>query len=302
MSLTLNSCDNSEGENEGKFDANNESGWVQFQTNAIQISLGTYDFDNLLKIPVEVNVPVVLNDLEISYTMESVSGANPNTVFSNSGLLVNPAGTSSHFDLNFPEIEFNITEALNANITETMVFDVVLDATDNSNVSIGINGTEVTRPTTYRVTICPILDTAMAPLLASSDFFIGDYNLTVTSGGSLFGGDVFADQVITLSEGANGSLSREFTVAYEPGGSTNDMTVSFSFETNGQITVDDGLSTNIGCNSLLLLGGDSTNIFTFDSCTVSSTDTLTLNMLDFQGGSGGCGVGDITLTVVLTKV
>ena len=309
--LTVYSCDDSEGENEGKFNDDPTTGWVQFVTSGASrdIVIDTYNTDNLFEVPVFVNVPVSSSELRINYDLVSVSGPNPNTVFSNNGVLVNPAGSSTHFffsDLEsgnldvanggakdpltieaFPKIQFDIAQA--ANITEAMVFDVVLTSTDKPQVTAGVDGSS--RPVSYRIRICPTLN-------ASSGNFIGDYNLTVTSGDSLFGGPVFADQTVTISEGANGAFSRQFDVAYLPGGPTNIMTVTFSFS-NGQVMIDNGLSTNIGCASLLLLGGDPSNIIP-QPC--GDTESLTLNMLDFQGGSGGCGVSDIPLVVVLTKV
>ncbi|MDG5490046.1 hypothetical protein [Psychroserpens sp. SPM9] len=314
FSLTLliaYSCDNSEGENEGKFDDNPRTGWVQFVTSGQpgSISIDTYDTSNLLEVPVFINVPISESELLISYDLVAVSGPNPSTVFSNDGVLVNPANNSTHFffsDLEggvldvanggtkdpltfneFPRIQFDIAEA--ANISETMVFDIVMTATDRDGVTVGVQGSD--RPTAYRIQICPTLD-------ASTNNFVGDYNLTVTSGNSLFGGPVFADQVVTINEGDNGPFSRQFDVAYEPGGSDNTMTVTFGFS-NGQVIIDSGLSTNIGCTTLLTLGGDSSSILP-QPC--DDSESLTLNMLDFEGGSGGCGVADVPLVVVLTKV
>jgi hypothetical protein len=302
--VSFNSCDSSEGENEGKFNASPETGWVQFQTSQLSIDLGGYDVNLPAGIPVEVNVPIVTEDLTISYSFVSISGANPNTVFSNTGNLLSPGGTSSTFDTTFPEIQLNIAEVATANITETMVFDVVLDGTDNSGIAIGISGSEETRPTTIRVTICPEIEVAVAGLLTNDDFFVGDYNLTVTSGDSLFGGDVFADQTITLTADAVGAFNRSFDVAYEPGGSTNVITIGFNINPNGEIVIENDISSNIACaaGENLTVGGDSANIFTLDACTVAESEGLTLNMLDFFGSSGGCGVGDIPLTVVLTKI
>ncbi|WP_298754977.1 hypothetical protein [uncultured Psychroserpens sp.] len=309
--LTVYSCDDSEGENEGKFNDDPTTGWVQFVTDGFSrnIAIDSYNTDNLFEVPVFVNVPISTDELRINYDLVSVSGPDPSTVFSNNGVLVNPAGSSTHFffsDLEsgnldvanggskdpltieaFPKIQFDIAQAVN--ITEAMIFDIVLTSTSNGKVAAGVDGSS--RPIAYRIQICPSLN-------ASSGNFVGDYNLTVTSGDSLFGGPVFADQTVTISEGTNGALSRQFQVAYLPGGPTNLMTVTFSF-TNGQVIIDDGLSTNIGCASLLLLGGDSSNIIA-QPC--DDSEALTLNMLDFQGGSGGCGVGDIPLVVVLTKV
>ncbi|WP_179316253.1 hypothetical protein [Winogradskyella undariae] len=302
--VSFNSCDSSEGENEGKFNASPETGWVQFQTSQLSIDLGGYDVSVPAGIPVEVNVPIVTNDLTISYSFVSVSGANPNTVFSNTGNLLSPGGTSSTFGTTYPEIQLDMAEVAAANIIETMVFDVVLNGTDNAGIAIGISGAEETRPTTIRVTICPEIEVAIAGLLTNDNFFVGDYNLTVTSGGSLFGGDVFADQTVTLTADAGAAFNRSFEVAYAPGGATNVITIGFNINSDGQIVVENDISTNIACaaGEDLTIGGDSANIFTLDACTVAESESVTLNMLDFFNSSGGCGVGDITLTVVLTKI
>lgn len=310
--LTVNSCDNSEGDNEGKFNDDPTSGWVQFvTTQPAVISIDAYDASNLFEVPVFINIPISESELAINYDLVSVSGANPNTVFSNNGVLVNPANNSTHFffsDLEagaldvanggtkdpltfneFPRIQFDIAEA--ANITEAMIFDVVMTSTDRGGVNVGVDGSD--RPISYRIQICPTLD-------ASTNNFIGDYSLTVTSGNSLFGGPVFADQTVAMSEGANGSSSRQFTVAYEPGGPTNLVTVTFGF-VNGQTVIDSGISTNIGCaaGNTLLIGGDFNSIL---SQPCDDSESLTLNMLDFENGSGGCGVSNIPLVVVLTKL
>ncbi|WP_299228682.1 hypothetical protein [uncultured Psychroserpens sp.] len=287
--FAFNSCDDSEGENEGKFDDNPEAGWVQFQTSASQISLDAFDFTTPFTIPVEVNVPVVPNDLRISYSLESVSGANPNMVFSNSGSIINPGGTSSHFDLNFPEIEFDMSEALSAGISEPMVFDVVLESTDKASVAVGIFGSD--RPTSYRITVCP-------SFASSTGAFIGDYTLTVPTGNGAFGEAIFADgQTVTLTEGDDGEFSRKFTTVYLPAFQADTMEVTFSF-VGGTVAIGSGLNTDIGCGGFILIGGDAANTVA-QPCDDSS---LMLNMLDFEGGSGGCGPADLPFTVMLTKI
>ena len=164
--LTLYSCDNSEGDNDGKFNDDPNTGWVQFITEGqpSNIILDSYNTDNLLEVPVFINIPVSTSELRINYDLVSVSGANPNSVFSNNGVLVNPENNSTHFffaDLEsgnldvanggskdpltisaFPRIQFDIAQA--ANISETMIFDVVLTATDRDGA---VSYTHLTLPT-----------------------------------------------------------------------------------------------------------------------------------------------------------
>ncbi len=284
----LYSCDNSEGENEGKFESDPETGWVQFAAaSSAAINIDGFDTSSPLEVPVEVNVPVVRNDLNIGYQLVGVSGADPNTVFSNNGQLVNPGGTSSHFDVDFPTINFDISEA--AAISEPLVFDVVLTSTSSGDVTVGIEGS--TRPISHRIEICPSLS-------SSVNTFIGDYRLTVPSGASAFGVEVFTEnQIVTLSEGPNGPFSRQFTTVYLPAFQADTMEVSFLF-VNGSIRVDNNLNTDIGCTSFILLGGNFTNI----QPAPCGDAQITLEIFDFFNGTGGCGPANIPITVVLEKI
>lgn len=282
---SFSGCDNSEGLNEGKFDENPRSGWVEFftETTNIEAQIDNLDLSGpaISTIPVAVNVPINENDLAIRYSLVPVSGADPNTIFSNSGILIAEGGKSSNFGLYYPEIEIDLTEA--ANISEIMVFDVVLTSTNRDFVTAGISGSD--RLTSVRYQICPTLD-------ISTNQFLGEYNITTSA--SLFGGTVFTDTTVTLVEGPNGPFSRQFDATYIGAAPT---TVDFTF-VDGEIIITDDLFVPLGCSSAIFLGGDSSNILQAP-CGDSS---ITLNMIDFLDASGGCGVSNEPFTVVLTKI
>lgn len=290
----FSSCDNSEGDNEGKFDDNPETGWVQFLFSSFDddINLETFDTSIPVVLPVAVNVPVNKEDLSIGYSLVSVSGPDPNDFFSNNGVLVAPAGESSFFGNDFAEIELNMEEALD--LTWPMVFDVVLESTNRSSISVGIAGSD--RPTSIRVSVCPTPLAATTATDISLGYFAGDYTLTVPSGASLFGVNVFDEQVVTLIEGPNGPFSRQFSAPYLPAFSASPETMSFTF-VDGEIRIDDTVTTT-GCASAIIISENPSQI----EAIPCGDEMITLNYYDFTDGSGGCGVSNEPIQLLLTKI
>ncbi len=279
-----------------------EVGWIQFVESQHGGPSGTI-FSNqadleVIRIGVNIQVPTTSSDLTISYNLVPVSGMNPNTAFSNNGALVVPAGITSYASpdnntginyVNLPTIDLDVND-IAASLAQPMVFDVVLAGTSSGSVTVGLEGEDF--PTVQRVAICPSLDSSTGNLL-------GDYVLTVPTGAGPFGTVFTDDQVVTITEGSNGSLSRVFQADYLPaiGAGNPVVDVEFILE-NGAVTVLDGISTGLGCASEILLNGDPGNVVALPC----GDDVITLNLLDFAGGSGGCGVGDVPVTLVLTKV
>ena len=275
---------------DGRFNFDNTSGWIQFQqASSANIVIDEYDVENSFDIPILVNIPVTPKDIVVTYTLQSVSGQDPNTFFTNGNTVDLPAEEYGYANVgDYPVISLDINEV--QNITEVMVFDVVLESTDAANVTVGIDGS--TRPTSHRVTICPTLN-------SSSGAFIGDYILTVPSGPGPFG-DSFEDGItVTISEGFEGPFSRVFQADYLPGIAAGLPVVDINFSfVDGEVIIADGILTGVGCGAQILLGGDSDNIDP-QPC---GDSTITLNMLDFQNGSGNCGAADVPMTLLLTKV
>ena len=283
-------CDKPGVENDFSNDPN--TGWIQFvDASSADINLSDYDTSIPFTIPVRMEVPYNLSGLTIDYAFSSVSGPDPNNFFSNTGEIVVPAGTGGQALIDgILSINLDINEV--NGLTEAMVFDVALQGTSSPNVSIGISGSEATRPTRHRVTICP----SATVFTSTNNVAIGNYTLTVPTGAGPFGASFTDGQTVNIVEGANGVYSRAFDVVYLPGFQADLMTITFDITPNG-LVVGSGLNTDIGCTSFILIGGDPNNV----AAVPCGDGELTLNVLDFEGGSGGCGQADVPMTILLTK-
>nr|WP_321229961.1 hypothetical protein [uncultured Psychroserpens sp.] len=296
--LTLGfSCDD---DDNGRFSNDTETGWIQFQSESTDISLSFEE--DIYGLPVVMQVPLSQTDLNIGYDLVSISGLDVNTVYNQSNLNV-PANEGGTALVNgFPTIDFDLTAI--ANITEPMVFDVILKTTDRNSVTVGINGAD--RPISHRVSICPSSST-------TSGNFLGDYTISVPTGDGPFGTQFADGTVVTLFEGSNGELSRSFVIDYLPGVAAGDpvTTIGFTFTADG-VAVADQIPTGLSCDgglNALVFGNDPDN----QAALPCGDDEITLNMLDFKfigdpevagdvSGTGGCGEQDVATTVLLTKV
>ncbi len=277
ISVSIVSCEDSDGVNENKFGDNPETGWVEFSGSTFEELLVQGETTSIT-IPVEINSPINKEDLTISYTIVDVQGSSSG-VTASSGTVIIPANSKDG------ELILNIASA--PSISFVLVFDVVLTATDRVGVNVGIS--DANRPTSYNITVCPSLS-------SSSGTFLGDYMLTVPSGLSLFGVPVFNDQVVTLVEGSNGPFSRIFaTTSYLPAFSGSPESISFTF-IDGLVRIDNTV-TSTGCGTDIVLTEDSSALLPAPCGDAS----LTLNMLDFAGGSGSCGVGNVPIQLLITN-
>lgn len=289
------SCDNND---DLGFLPSEELGWIQFVEGEPDVIESNQSLQEIVRVGVNIQVPTTSSDLTINYNLVSVSGMDPNNLFSNTGSIISPAGETSYsgpdnntgIDYAFlPTIDFDVSE-IATNLIEPMVFDVILTGTSSSMITVGLMGENF--PIIQRVSICPSFDSSVGK-------FIGDYILTVPSGFGPFGEQFTNNQIVTLYEGADGAFSRTFQADYLPaiGVGLPVVDIEFSF-IDGEIIINDDVSTGVGCTSEILLGGDSNNILS-QPCGDAS---IILNMLDFQGGSGGCGPANVPITVELTKV
>ncbi len=279
-----------------KYGAQEEIGWIQFLSTNPSIITGSIDSPVEIQIGVNIQVPVTTQDLVISYDLVRVSGLDPNTVFSNNGQIISPAGETSYAGpdtgtssiyVYLPTIDFDIEE-IPTPLAEAMIFDVVLTGTNISGVTVGLAGE--TFSTVQRVRICPSTD-------LSGDVFLGDYVLTVPSGPSLFATPIFTDgQIVTLvASGVNGT-SRQFMAPYLPEFSDSPETMSFSF-VNGRIIIGVTVS-GTGCSSAISIGPNTDSVLS----TPCDDSSIRLNYFDFLNGSGGCGVENEPIQLLLTKV
>lgn len=279
-----------------KYNAQEDIGWVQFLSSNPNIITGTLDAPEVIPIGVNIQVPVTTQDLVITYDLVPVSGVDPNTVFSNNGQIVSPAGetgyagpdngTSSEY-VYLPTIDIDIAE-IDMVLNEPMVFDVVLTGTSSGSITVGLAGE--TFPTVQRVKICPSVS-------LEGDVFLGDYILTVPSGPSLFDTPIFTDgQVVTLVASGVDGTSRQFMAPYLPEFSASPETMSFSF-VNGKIIIEETIS-GTGCGSGISIGPNTSAVLS----TPCDDSSITLNYYDFYNGTGGCGVSNEPIQLLLIKV
>ena len=128
-----------------RFGSQPTTGWVEFQgSGSTTISLLTTQ----LELPLEINVPIYQNGLNISYTLEAVQGDFSQIVTTGSNIFVDPADDlrQASVVLDFANLD---------QLTDVVVFDVVLTGVDVTGVNVGVDENSVT---TFRVsTPCPIV-------------------------------------------------------------------------------------------------------------------------------------------------
>jgi hypothetical protein len=142
------SCDSTTGDDMG-YDAQTERGWVQFMDGSPAVITAFQGAEGKIELDVNLQVPNTSSDLTINYDLVSVSGGDPNAVFSNTGSVVAPAGQTSFMgpanitgkEYTFLSlIELDLTDLAGATINEPMVFDVVLTGTSSSQITAGLAG------------------------------------------------------------------------------------------------------------------------------------------------------------------
>lgn len=270
------SCEN----NDGRFTDNPASGWIEFRSSQTVTSLKPTN----VSIPLDINVPVYTQGLTISYILEAVEGDFTPFVQSNSGsIYADPTiNDRTGYTIEIPLVN---TDGIRTTDTE---FNIVLTNVDASGVSIGVDATSIVKHT--------IIIPCTPALVIAPDAYLGEYMLSVPSGQSLFGVNLFNEQIVTLIATGTGNLSRSFNAPYLPDFSSSPETMTFTI-TNGDIIV--GLTiTSTGCSSAIRLIGNP-NAIIKAPC---DDKEILLNMLDFYNGSGGCGVSNEPIQLKLTKV
>lgn len=155
------SCSSNSGDDLG-YTAQEERGWIQFPESNLSVIQVVRGETTVIDLGVDIQVPTTSSDLTINYTLRSVAGLDPNTVFSNNGITVAPAGKTSYpgpdnntgIEYSYlAPIAIDITELEGVSLTEPMLFDVVLTATSSSKITVGLAGD--TLPVTQRILIYP---------------------------------------------------------------------------------------------------------------------------------------------------
>jgi hypothetical protein len=264
LSVLITNC-NSDDDNNGLGTADVESGWVEFTSASSTITIIT----DVLEIPVEVNVPVFAEGLNISYTFEAVEG-DFNQITSGSGgvLFVDPADNNR-----LPTLDLAFSNV--ATISEQVVFDVVLTAVDKGSVKVGVDDTSITR---FRIsTPCPLDVAAIEGVYDVAEVFTSGTNEGLTFAG------VF-DQ------------SYQVEISIDP----NDLTQTIFFINNSigfNTYFVDGTTVAFDTCSGTVVFSDPLNLAGFEDMTVETTSyTESPTVITADGPLGNFGPYQFVLT------
>jgi hypothetical protein len=172
------SCDSNTSDDLG-YGAQDERGWVYLMEDSPVIT-AFIGAESDIVLDMNLQVPNTSSDLTINYEMVSVSGADPNSVFSNSGQVVVPAGSTSFMGPdNITGLDYVFLSSLTLDmsdlegvvLSEAMVFDVVLTGTSSSAITAGLEGE--TYKVAQRVIINPSLVSLNGTYTVLENFYDG---------------------------------------------------------------------------------------------------------------------------------
>lgn len=147
LSFLFLGCD--EGANDGRFEPNSRSGWVQFNSESTLLS---GDCQDGLSIPVSLKVPINDEGVLVSYSISDVTGSLASQVNSSGSVLI-PAGSREGVIV----LDFSDDIGLLGD------FLITLEATNRAGVEIGLS--DNSKPVTHLVSI------------NSRDFLLGTYEV-----------------------------------------------------------------------------------------------------------------------------
>ena len=180
LTMTV-SCDSGSGDDLG-YAAQEERGWVQFLEDSPSEITVFIEEGDVVELDVNIQVPTTSSDLTINYALQSVSGADPNNVFSNTGAIVAPAGKTSYagpdndtgFEYTYlAMISLDLADLDGTTLTGPMVFDVVLTGTSSSSITAGLEGE--TFKVTQRIVIVQIANLVGTYSVTELDWSWGEY-------------------------------------------------------------------------------------------------------------------------------
>ena len=218
-----------------RFSDDPTTGWVEFSTptSGTTISIITEE----LQIPVSVRVPVYENGLTITYTLVPVQGDFSSIVTTGNSIFVEPGQNGEeNGNTNLGKIVLNFSNV--ADLTDIVVFDVVLTGTDASGVQVGLGDNSIT---SYRIsTPCPL----------DVDAIAGNYDV---------------DEVFTDGVNAGLSLAAAFGESYQ---------VNLSLDPNDLTQTRFILSNSPGYDQYFVNGATAS----LDTCNGTVTYSTPLNL------------------------
>ena len=128
------------------------SGWVEFATANSGTTVSP--FAESLSLPVSLRVPVYENGITVSYALQAVEG-DYTTIVNTSGSLTFSPNEAHGLDGNPSVKSIELLFRDLDQVTDPIVFDVVLTATDVNGVTIGVDDNSIV---SYRIsTPCPVV-------------------------------------------------------------------------------------------------------------------------------------------------
>lgn len=256
------SCDESDSRFSGE---DPTSGWVEFTSSGTTISIITEQ----LSIPIEVNVPVYENGLNVSYTLEPVQGDFSSIVTTGDNVFVDP----TVINRNGAAITLNFSGV--GDLDEIVVFDVVLTAVDVNTVNVGVDDNSITR---FRVsTPCPIDIDSFAGTYTVEEMFTGPPN--GPNGLSFFFGESYQ---IDLSVNTEDVTETSVIISNSPGFD--------QYIANGTIMSFDT------CNFTVSFSEDPLELALFNTLVIESSSYTDAGVITAIGPFGNFGEYMFTLT------
>jgi len=131
------SCDMND-PNDGDFNVNPRSGWIQYQKDFVQGEVNARD--SIFKIPFEINVPVNENGFVVSYNVEAIEGTAPESQIGSFTTTVAKEKEQSF-----------ITIPLVEDISENYTLKIQLTGVNDEDIKVGILGSN--RPISFELDI-----------------------------------------------------------------------------------------------------------------------------------------------------
>lgn len=272
------SCD----QGDGRFGDNiSTTGWIEFRSAA---SSNTTDVPDVIEIPLDINVPVFQQGINITYTVSAVEGDYTQFVNSTGGTIyVDPTNVTREATISFPFMNGDVIRC------EDIVFDVTLVSEDVDGVGIGVdNDSNVT----HRVTIL-----RSAPESVPGTYFIGDYAIedTLATVGPGNGTENFESGTVTLTVDPSNPNKRLFSASILPAftGTNYDIAIEFNSDNSVQL---DLVNSGIGCASSDYSYGPTDSPSSWDIC-----NDLVITINYTEDPTGSC-AGPYPASFTLTKL
>ena len=263
---TFVGCDDYNNPNEGRFEPDTQSGWVQFDVATTTVLSGaTTEFS----VPVALHAPVNTDGLTVTYTVTDMTGSTAGVV-TYTGEATVPEGSLTG------DIMFTLSETP---LTSCVEYMITITGTSRSNVQVGLGEGE--RPTTHIVRI------------VNRENLLGTYD--VVEGGDTYEATVEAgeasNEIIVRGLFGTGDDTETHLFLNATGG-----TVSFPAYTENFLFTDAEVGDVSVGNDYEGLLNEPNRVSTFNSC---GTPTIELNYLLIFNADGALNAQHVN--AVMTK-